>query len=268
MSAAFKDLLVYDDSDQANSDQLGAHILGTSDNKIDSSTIATTEWLHVKTALFDDEGNAFNTGNPLSVNIENSDLDIRDLTHVSDSIALGDGTNLLTSTTVGADIGLDVYILNASIDVNLQDGSGNDISSTGGSLDVNITNSDLDIRDITHVSDSIKIGDGTDFLAVNTDGSINVVADAPNTGGAYSVISVTTTATALPATPVASRNWVSFQNVSSGIVYLGMDSSVTTSAYWMRLRPNAYVQVEAGPAILFHGIRAAGSGNVAVGEIG
>lgn len=33
---------------------------------------------------------------------------------------------------------------------------------------------DLDIRDLTHVSDSVKIGDGTDFMAVNDDGSINV----------------------------------------------------------------------------------------------
>jgi len=32
---------------------------------------------------------------------------------------------------------------------------------------------DLDIRDLTHASDSIKIGDGTDFLAINADGSIN-----------------------------------------------------------------------------------------------
>jgi hypothetical protein len=34
--------------------------------------------------------------------------------------------------------------------------------------------SDFDIRDLTHVSDSVKVGDGTEFIAVNTDGSINV----------------------------------------------------------------------------------------------
>jgi hypothetical protein len=55
------------------------------------------------------------------------------------------------------------------------------VDSTGA-LWVNISNasiavtaSDLDIRDLTHVSDSVKIGDGTDFLAINGDGSINVV---------------------------------------------------------------------------------------------
>ena len=59
-----------------------------------------------------------------------------------------------------------------SVIVHLRDGAGNSISSTGGALSVSA--SDLDIRDLTHVSDSVKIGDGTDFLLVNTDGSINV----------------------------------------------------------------------------------------------
>jgi len=39
---------------------------------------------------------------------------------------------------------------------------------------VTVTATDFDIRDLTHVSDSIKVGDGTDFLAVNADGSVNV----------------------------------------------------------------------------------------------
>lgn len=41
-----------------------------------------------------------------------------------------------------------------------------------------VTATDLDIRDLTHVSDSVKVGDGTDFLAVNADGSINAVVTA------------------------------------------------------------------------------------------
>lgn len=61
---------------------------------------------------------------------------------------------------------------------------GDQISSTNVSgkegLDVNIINSltisatDLDIRDLSHTQDSIKIGDGTDFLAIAADGSIAV----------------------------------------------------------------------------------------------
>jgi hypothetical protein len=36
----------------------------------------------------------------------------------------------------------------------------------------------LDIRDLSHTQDSVKVGDGTDFVAVNGDGSINVVVAA------------------------------------------------------------------------------------------
>jgi hypothetical protein len=80
------------------------------------------------------------------------------------------------------------------------DGSGFITSNINGS--VTVTASDLDIRDLTHVSDSVSIGDGTtladvldgtidalyvaitdgtESLAINTDGSINV-AVVPTAG--------------------------------------------------------------------------------------
>jgi hypothetical protein len=46
------------------------------------------------------------------------------------------------------------------------------VSSVGGTVTVSATN--LDIRDLTHVSDSVKIGDGTDFLAIDGSGNIGV----------------------------------------------------------------------------------------------
>lgn len=67
-----------------------------------------------------------------------------------------DGT-LLTHHTVGGDEGLDVYLINTSIAV---------------------TATDLDIRDLSHTQDSVQIGDGTDLMAVNGDGSINAVVTA------------------------------------------------------------------------------------------
>lgn len=47
-----------------------------------------------------------------SVTVSATDLDIRNLVHTQDSVRLGDGTSFFTSTTVGADLGLDVYQLN------------------------------------------------------------------------------------------------------------------------------------------------------------
>lgn len=55
------------------------------------------------------------------------------------------------------------------------------VSVTNASIAVTAT--DLDIRDLSHTQDSIKIGDGTDFLAINADGSINVNADISVTNG-------------------------------------------------------------------------------------
>ena len=47
------------------------------------------------------------------------------------------------------------------------------IDDNGGSITVDAV--DLDIRDLSDATDSVSIGDGTDTLAVNSDGSINVV---------------------------------------------------------------------------------------------
>jgi hypothetical protein len=90
-----------------------------------------------------------------SVTVSATNLDIRDLAFATDKVDVSGSSVTVTATD------LDIR----------------DLSSATDSVTVVATN--LDVRDLTHASDSIKIGDGTDFLAVNTDGSINVViADA------------------------------------------------------------------------------------------
>lgn len=74
-----------------------------------------------------------------------------------------DANTKAASSTVGA------YVLDA--DGNVIDGS-NPLSVDIGSV------TDLDIRDLSHTQDSVKIGDGTEFVAVNVDGSINAVVTA------------------------------------------------------------------------------------------
>ena len=54
-----------------------------------------------------------------------------------------------------------------AVDTTLNDGAGNDITSTGGALDVNLASSslaDLDIRDLINTQDSIAIGDEVDIV--------------------------------------------------------------------------------------------------------
>ncbi len=66
-----------------------------------------------------------------------------DTSHTEDSMRLGDGTNYLTSTTVGSKVGLDVSIINGDLDV-----------------------------DLSHTDDSVRLGDGTNFISSTTVGGV------------------------------------------------------------------------------------------------
>lgn len=69
------------------------------------------------------------------------------ISHTDDSIRLGDGVKLVTATQIGGLVGLDVHLIN----------------------------SDIDIRDLSHLQDSVTIGDpDDDILDIQPDGSIIV----------------------------------------------------------------------------------------------
>jgi hypothetical protein len=111
-------------------------------------------------------------GNPVpvsdaggSLTVDAVDLDIRDLVFATDKVDVSDSVVALDAATLAALESITVQNGAGGAAVNIQDG--------GNSITVDAV--DLDVRDLTHVSDSVKIGDGTDFLAVNSDGSINVV---------------------------------------------------------------------------------------------
>jgi hypothetical protein len=107
---------------------------------------------------------------------------------------IGAGGTVLTSTTVGGDEALDVNLvastaltvsatdldirdLDAAQDnIAISDGTDTLAINADGSINVNadVSATDFDIRDLSHTQDSIKIGDGTDFLAIAADGSIGV----------------------------------------------------------------------------------------------
>ena len=130
-----------------------------------------------------------NAAGAAAVNIQDGGNSIT----VDGSVAV---TGTVAATQSGVwDIGTVTTLTGITNDVNIADG-GNSItvdnatlSVVGGgteatALRVTIANdstgvitvdaSDLDIRDLTHVSDSVQVGDGTEIIQVNTDGSINV----------------------------------------------------------------------------------------------
>ncbi len=92
-----------------------------------------------------------------TVTVSATNLDIRDLTHVSDSVQVGDGTNIMAVDASG-------YI---TVNVN-------------GTVTVDAT--DLDIRNLAATQDNVAISDGTDSLSINSDGSINVVFGVASSG--------------------------------------------------------------------------------------
>lgn len=106
-----------------------------------------------------------------------------DAAHVSGDI----GTEVLTvrrdtpvsGTSADGDYATLNTDANGRLYTTIHDG-GNSITVDGA---VTVSATDLDIRDLTHVSDSVKVGDGTDFLAVAADGSIAVT----DNGGSLTV---------------------------------------------------------------------------------
>lgn len=132
---------------------------------------------------------AVNGDGSINAVVSATNLDIRDLSSATDSV------EVLQATHDNLNANANIQVGNADV----ANGNPVPVSDAGGSLTVDANNldirdlafatdkvdvsgsavtvsaTDLDIRDLSHTQDSVKIGDGADFLAVNTDGSINVV---------------------------------------------------------------------------------------------
>lgn len=118
-----KDQLIFDVTDAntiADSDSVGAFLRSSDGTLLTHSTVGGKEALDVSIA----DG----------VNVE------VDLSHLDDSVRLGDGTSFFTSTSENGDIALDVHLSNTSIEV---------------------TSTDLDIRDLTFATDKVDVSGST-----------------------------------------------------------------------------------------------------------
>lgn len=147
----------------ASATDLDIRNLAFADDKVDVSgssvTVSATD-LDIRDLAFasdkvDASGSDVTVSN--TVNVAATDLDIRDLAFATDKVDVS-GSSVTVSAT-----DLDVRDLAFATDK---------VDVSGSSVTVAAT--DLDIRDLSHTSDSIKVGDGSEFLAINTDGSINV----------------------------------------------------------------------------------------------
>lgn len=115
-----KDSLVFDVTDAASiaaSDSVGAYVRSSDGTLIDHASINSVDRLAVDATLKDGAGTALTSTlvggkQALDVNIvEGINVEV-DLSHLDDSVRLGDGTDFFTSTTIGSDVALDVFTIN------------------------------------------------------------------------------------------------------------------------------------------------------------
>ena len=142
----------------------------------------------IYTGITDDAGNLVSvTSNALDVNASNASVHVDDsaFTIATDSVvASGFLADETTPDSVDeGDIGLARMTLDRKILTVITDGTtdGNRLSIDASGFvtsningTVTVTATQLDIDDLNAANDNVAISDGTDTLAVNTDGSINV----------------------------------------------------------------------------------------------
>lgn len=180
--------------------------------------------------------------------------EIQSITHAEDAVHVSGDAGVMplavrndANTALAADGDYIPFSTNAT----------GDLFVTLGGETVTVTATDLDIRDLSHTTDSVALGDGTDLLDINADGSINVVANdaaLANTALATTATTVDNTVggTDLLTTDLANRKYLFVYHNGNKTVYLG-NSGVTT-ATGFPLPPRSMIELRAGAAINIHAI--------------
>lgn len=261
------DKLIFDVTDAEtleDSANVGAHVRAGDDGAlISSQDVNSQNWLNTASILYDEAGSAISDANPLAVSVKDGVNVEVDLSHVDDSVRLGDGTSFFTSTSENGDIALDVHISNLNIEVT-QGTSPWVIGDGGGSITVDAV--DLDIRDLSAAQDSVQSnlfdGAGTALTStlVGADQAldVNIVAseeltvnDAAlaNTAIAHSQQAAAADDTAEDAvdSPLADRKYLYLYNAGNKKIAIG-GTGVTTSTGFP-ISPGSYVHLRAGAAI-------------------
>lgn len=223
----------------------------------------------------------------LKVNFTNSslavtatDLDIRDLTSASDSIAaVQSGTwNIGTLGTITNVVHVDDNSGSLTVDGTVaatQSGSWTVAATQSGTWSATVTATDLDIRDLNATSDAVAayVKDGSGNAIGSTSGALNVymsggsidVQNEANTAIENTAASVTTTSAALLSSQLANRKFMFVQNLGSKLTYIGKPG--VSAANGMQLAPGMIFEFELGPALSLHAVSQAGTQDVRVMEL-
>ena len=98
--------------------------------------------------------------------------------------------------------------------------------------------------------------------------SASVSLEPLDLGIKQTVVSVTTSATALPTTALAGRKSLIIKNLSAGVVYLGLSTVTadTTATGGFQMAQNDIIAIDLGENTILYGIVASSTSNVSVLE--
>jgi len=189
---------------------------------------------NIKGLVSDAEGRLIISTDAASpIDIEATDLDIRNLTNLSDSVAVygNDGT--------------DNKVL-------LTDDTGRLIITTDGVTPIDVEATDLDIRDLTNVSDSIAVygNDGTDNVVLLTDAAGKLQANANH------IFTNTDLGTVTTADAYAFSAAQDISNENSYAFFVNNTSDTISATLKVQLSPNNTVWVDDGDEVPLVGVGA------------
>lgn len=179
----------------------------------------------IKSFLYASDGTAITqTGGALDINIASGSLTVteNDVYAEDSAHTSGDEGGFVLSLRVD-DL--------ASVPASVLAGTEGDYQAfiTGPSGELLVGANNLDIRDLSDSTDSVSIGDGTDTLAINSDGSINVSETKPTTFASAQPI-VGTSAAAI-VTKLTNQCKIYVRNEGSEPVYVGPTGVTTLTGY-------------------------------------
>lgn len=169
------------------------------------------------------------TNNILAINADGSINANVNLSHVDDSVKLGDGVSLFTASTVGLKTGLDINIINSNLPLPLGAATETTLSAINSKLNTTLNGVEVDAfinnfpanQNVTVTSSVLPTGAATSMLQTAGNASLaSIDTKFPSQGPALAVNSIPVTlASDQPAIPV-STDLEAFTNINPDNVQL------------------------------------------------
>jgi hypothetical protein len=240
-----KDAIIFDPADLTESDSVGAFLRSSDGTLLTHTTNGGKEALDVNIAEFTSAG----------VKIIDSD---------GDELAIeADGSINVNATFSGP-----IKFLNAGSTITdvQEDVAPLPVKLQGTTGDINITAGDIGVQ-LEHTGanfDSVRLGDGTDLMAISSNSEATVV-DRANNGVATANTTIAATATPIVSSALAERKYVEIQNLSGKKVYLG--GSGVTAADGIEIKRGNSWSGKVGPGVVLHAVTDSGTSDIRVIEL-